>query len=175
MVLGDSLSVSPTPAESFPSLLQRRLLDHGSSATIVNAGVRGDTTAGGLARLDALLTQKPDVLILALGANDGLRGLDTEAMSRNLEEMITRSQRQGVQVLLCGMELPAVRGMPYARSFRAVFPELARVHDIPLVPFLLEGVALNSSMNGADQIHPNAAGARKIADTVWEELEPLVR
>jgi len=175
VVLGDSLSVSPTLTESFPSLLEKRLLETGSPATVVNAGVRGDTTAGGLARIDALLSQKPAVLILALGANDGLRGLDVGAMANNLGEMIERSQRKGVKVLLCGMELPPVRGIPYARAFRAVFPDLARARDIALVPFLLEGVALNSSMNGADQIHPNAVGARKIADTVWPYLEPLVR
>src|SRR4029079_4105973 len=156
VVLGDSLSVSPTLTDSFPSLLEKRLLETGSPATVVNSGVRGDTTAGGLARIDALLSQKPAVLILALGANDGLRGLDVGAMANNLGEMIERSQRKGVKVLLCGMELPPVRGIPYARAFRAVFPDLVRARDIALVPFLLEGVALNSSMNGADQIHPNA-------------------
>jgi acyl-CoA thioesterase-1 len=175
VVLGDSLSVAPTIAESFPSLLQKRLLESGSPATVINAGVRGDTTAGGLRRIDALLAQKPGLLILALGANDGLRGIDVDTMSRNLGEMIARARREGVQVLLCGMELPPVRGMPYARAFRMVFPETARTFDIPLVPFLLEGVAFNPAMNGTDQIHPNAAGARKIADTVWPYLEPLVR
>jgi acyl-CoA thioesterase-1 len=175
VVLGDSLSVSPSVAESFPSELQRRLTDSGSSATITNAGVRGETTAGGLRRIDALLAQRPDVLILALGANDGLRGIDVAVMSRNLDEMIARSKRAGVEVLLCGMELPAVRGLPYARDFRAAFAETASRHDIPLVPSLLEGVALNPAMNGSDRIHPNAAGARKIADTVWPYLEPLVR
>jgi acyl-CoA thioesterase-1 len=174
LVLGDSLSVSPTVAESFPSLLQQRLTERGSPATVINAGVRGDTTAGGVARIDALLAQKPDLLILALGANDGLRGLQVEAMSRNLGEIIQRSKQRGVEVLLCGMELPPVRGISYARAFRAVFPDLARAYEIRLVPFLLDGVALNSSMNGADQIHPNAAGARKIADTVWGYLEPLL-
>jgi len=174
VVLGDSLSVSPTVAESFPSLLQQRLRDQGSPALVVNAGVRGDTSAGGLARIDALLAQKPDILILALGANDGLRGLDVGTMSKNLGEMIERSQRKGAHVLLCGMELPPVRGVLYARAFRTTFPDLARAHDITLVPFLLEGVALNPSLNGADQIHPNAAGARKIADTVWPYLEPLL-
>ena len=175
VVLGDSLSVSPTAAESFPSLLQKRLSESGSPATIVNAGVRGDTTAGGLRRIDALLAQKPDALILALGANDGLRGLDVRLMSRNLEEMIVRAQKQQVRVLLCGMSFPPVRGIVHAREFQKVFADLARAHDVPLVPFLLEGVALIPEMNGPDQIHPNAAGARRIAETVWPYLEPMVR
>ena len=175
VVLGDSLSVTPTVQESFPSVLQKRLLDSGSSATVINAGIRGDTTGGGLRRIDAVLSQEPDVLVLALGANDGLRGLETETMARNLDQMIRRAKAQHVQVLLCGIELPPTRGISYARAFQATFPNLARANDIPLVPFLLDGVAFNTSMNGPDQIHPNAAGARKIADTVWPYLEPLVR
>src|SRR6185369_11167614 len=135
----------------------------GVPASITNAGIRGDTTGGGLRRIDALLSQKPDLLVLELGANDGLRGLDVQAMSANLSEMIRRAKNRGVGVLLCGMELPPVRGLPYARAFRSVFPDLASEFDIALVPFLLDGVALNPAMNGADQIHPNAEGARKIA------------
>jgi acyl-CoA thioesterase-1 len=175
LVLGDSLSVTPTIEESFPSLLQKRLLVEGVPASITNAGIRGDTTAGGLRRIDALLAQKPDVIVLELGANDGLRGLDVQAMSNNLSEMIKRAKSRNVQVLLCGMELPPVRGLPYARAFRSVFPDLASELDVPLVPFLLDGVALNPAMNGADQIHPNADGARKIEENVWRYLEPLVK
>jgi acyl-CoA thioesterase-1 len=175
VVLGDSLSVSPSVAESFPSELQRRLTQSGSPAMITNAGIRGDTTAGGLRRIDALLRQQPDLVILALGANDGLRGIEVGVMSRNLDEMIARAKASGAAVLLCGMELPAVRGLPYARAFRDAFADAASEHDVPLVPFLLEGVALNPAMNGADRIHPNAAGARMIADTVWPYLEPLVK
>src|SRR5262245_41232030 len=170
VVLGDSLSVSPTPGEAFPALLQKRLLDAGSPWVVDNAGIRGDTTSGGLNRIDALLARRPKILILALGANDGLRGVGPTDIYRNLDAIIKRSKEQQVEVLLCGMELPAVRGLSYARAFRDVFPDLSRAHQTPLVPFLLDGVALNPSMNGSDQIHPNAAGAQKIAETVWPYL-----
>jgi acyl-CoA thioesterase I len=174
LVLGDSLSVSPTIADSFPSLLQKRLLASGYSATITNAGVPGDTTAGGLRRIDALLAQKPQLLILALGANDGLRGVDVKTIARNLDEMIARAKEQQLRVLLCGMALPPVLGLQYVREFSAAFLDLSRARSVPLVPFLLEGVALDPEMNGPDLIHPNAAGARKIAGTVWRYLEPLL-
>ena len=175
IVLGDSLSVSPTPGEAFPALLQARLTTRGSAWIVENAGIRGDTTRGGVNRIDALLARRPAVLILALGANDGLRGVDASEISRNLTAIVTRAKARQVRVLLCGMELPPARGFGHARAFRGVFSAIAREHDVPLVPFLLEGVALNPEMNGADQIHPNAAGARRIADTVWEYLEPLAR
>jgi acyl-CoA thioesterase-1 len=175
LVLGDSLAVSPTVADSFPSLLQKRLRDGGHPATINNAGVRGDTTSGGLRRIDALLAQRPQLLILALGANDGLRGVDVKTMARNLDEMIARAKKQHLRVLLCGMALPPVLGLQYVREFSTAFSDLSRTHGVPLVPFLLEGVALNPEMNGPDLIHPNAAGARRIAGTIWPYLEQLLK
>ena len=174
VVLGDSLAVSPSRENGFPSVLQQRLDRDRRPWRVINAGVRGDTTTGGLRRLDEALGHKPHILIVALGANDGLRGVDTAVITRNLTEILTRAKAGGVKVLLCGMETPPLRGWSYTVAFHNVFPALAREHDVPLVPFLLAGVALDPEMNGDDMIHPNAAGARRIADTVWPYLEPLL-
>lgn len=143
---------------------------------MVNAGVRGDTTAGGLRRIDGLLAaNRPDILILALGANDGMRKLDVSQMSGNLSEMIARARAGGASVLLCGMELPPLNIFSYGKQFRNAFWEVAERHDVPFVPFLLEGVAMNASMNSADGIHPNADGARRIAETIWPYVEQMIR
>ena len=174
VVLGDSLAVSPTPAESFPSHLQRRLEAAGRPWTVVNAGVRGDTTADGLRRFDAAVPPDTRILMLALGANDGLRGIDIAAIEGNLAATIERAQARGIRVLLCGMETPPSNGWAYTLQYHQVFPRLAARYNLPLVPFLLAGVALNPEMNGPDEVHPNAAGARRIADTVWPYLEPLL-
>ena len=174
-VLGDSLSVSPSPEASFPSVLQRRLDAEGLRWRVVNAGKNGDTTAQGLARLDAVLAGRPEILVLALGANDGLRGVPAATVEHQLEQIITRARTAGARVLLCGMETPPWRGWDYTLAFHAIYPNLAGRHDLPLVPFLLTGVFGNPDLNQSDLVHPNAAGARRIAETVWPYLEPLVR
>lgn len=173
-VLGDSLAVSPSRDQAFPAVLEQRLEQTGRGWKLENFGVRGDTTAGGLRRVDDVLRRKPAVLILSLGANDGLRGVDVAVISRNLSEIITRAKTQGVAVLLCGMETPPLRGWAYTVAFHNIFPALAREHNVPLVPFLLAGVALDPEMNLEDMIHPNQAGARRIAATVWPFLEPML-
>jgi acyl-CoA thioesterase I len=173
-VLGDSLAVSPSREEGFPSVIQERVNEKRLPWEVTNHGLRGDTTAGGLRRLDDALRDRPAILVVALGANDGLRGVDTAAISRNLTEIIARAKASGAQVLLCGMETPPLRGWAYTVSFHHVFPTLAREHAVPLVPFLLAGVALDPQMNMEDMIHPNRAGARRIADTIWPYLEPLL-
>ena len=174
VVLGDSLAVSPSPPESFPSHLQRRLESTGRQWVVVNAGVSGNTTADGLKRFDAAVPADARVLVLELGANDGLRGVDVATIQENLARIIERAQTRGMRVLLCGMETPPSKGWAYTLEYHQVFPRLAARYNVPLVPFLLAGVALNPEMNGADEIHPNAAGARRIADTVWPYLEPLL-
>jgi acyl-CoA thioesterase-1 len=174
LVLGDSLAVSPTRADAFPAELQKQLDATGSGWTVKNAGVSGDTTSGGLRRLDQAVTSDTRVLVLELGANDGLRGIDIAAVETNLSAMIERAQARGIKVLLCGMETPPLNGWNYTVEFHRLFPRLAQKYNVPLVPFLLEGVALNPDMNGDDEIHPNAAGARRIAQTVWPYLQPLV-
>jgi acyl-CoA thioesterase-1 len=173
-VLGDSLAVSPSRAEGFPAVLQERLDSRRLPWTVTNFGVRGDTTTGGLRRLDELLDGDPNIVIVALGANDGLRGVPIATITRNLSEIIERAQARGAKVLLCGMETPPINGWNYTVAFHHVFPDLARKYNVTLVPFLLATVALNPDMNGDDLIHPNAAGARQIAGTIWPYLEPLV-
>lgn len=173
-VLGDSLAISPSRAEGFPAVLQSRLESRRLSWTVTNFGARGDTTTGGLRRLEEVLNVEPDILIVALGANDGLRGVPLATITSNLSAIIERAQARGVKVLLCGMETLPINGWNYTMQFHHLFPDLARKYDVPLVPFLLTTVALNPEMNGDDLIHPNAAGARQIAETIWPYLEPLV-
>jgi acyl-CoA thioesterase-1 len=175
VVLGDSLAVAPSMGESFPAVLQTRIANAGFPWTVMNAGVNGDTTADGMSRYLPLLRNDVGVLVLELGANDGLQGLDVAAMERNLNTMVEAAQARGIRVLLCGMETPPLRTLGYTLAFHDVFPRVARRYNVPLVPFLLTGVALVPEMNGPDGIHPNAAGARRIADNVWPYLEPLLR
>jgi acyl-CoA thioesterase I len=142
---------------------------------VVNAGVSGDTSAGGLRRLDWALGGDVRILIVALGGNDALRGLPPREMKRNLEAIIIGARTRGVAVVLAGMEAPPNYGLDYTVEFRDVFRDLARAHDVVFVPFLLYGVAGRASMNQADGIHPNARGAEAIADLLWPALEPLIR
>jgi acyl-CoA thioesterase-1 len=173
-VLGDSLAVSPSRTENFPADLQRRLEAEGRGWIVKNAGVSGDTSAGGVRRVGEALTDDTRILVLALGANDGLRGIEIGTIEKNLAAVIEEARSRGVRVLLCGMETPPVRGWSYTLEFHRLFPRLAGTYDVPLVPFLLADVALNPDFNGEDGIHPNAAGARRIAQTVWPYLEALV-
>ena len=175
MVLGDSLAVSPSRASAFPAELQKRIDAVERGWIVTNAGVSGDTTAGGVRRVDEVLSADTRILILELGANDGLRGVDIATVEKNLGTMIERAQARGIRVLLCGMETPPLHGWNYTVEFHRLFPRLAARYGTALVPFLLEGVALNPDLNGDDEIHPNAAGARRIAETVWPFLEPLLR
>lgn len=175
VVLGDSLAISPSRSQSFPARLQARLDASYPGWTVVNAGVGGDTTADGVRRVDAVMTPKTAILILELGANDGLRGVSVATIESNLSAVIERAQARDIRVLLCGMETPPLNGWNYTVDFHRVFPRVAARHNVPLVPFLLAGVALNPELNGDDEIHPNAAGAARIAETVWPFLEPLVK
>jgi acyl-CoA thioesterase I len=174
VVLGDSLAVTPTRNASFPAILQQRIARAGLDWTVVNAGVSGDTTTGGLRRFDEATADGVDVLVLALGANDGLRGVALSTVERNLASIIERAQARGSRVLLCGMETPPAHGWTYTLGFHEIFPRLAGQYGVPLAPFLLTGVALVPEMNGSDGIHPNAAGAARIADNVWQYLEPIL-
>jgi acyl-CoA thioesterase-1 len=162
-------------AESFPAVLETRIAGGNLPWTVTNASVSGDTTADGMSRYTPLLQHDVGVLVLELGANDGLQGVDVAAIERNLNTIVEAAQSRGIRVLLCGMETPPLRSLGYALAFHDVFPRVARRYNIPLVPFLLTGVALVPEMNGPDGIHPNAAGARRIADNVWPYLEPMLR
>ncbi len=134
----------------------------------------GDTTAGGVRRVDWVLRNRPEVAVVALGANDGLRGLSTDAMRANLTTIVERLRTGGARVLVAGMEVPPNYGAAYARAFRGVFPEVARQTGVALMPFLLDGVAADPRLNQADGIHPNPAGHRAIAERVWPHLVALL-
>lgn len=176
LALGDSLTAGLGLAQSqaWPTLLQARLDGAGRKYRVVNAGVSGDTTAAGLARLDWQLSQKPAVVILELGANDGLRGLPVAEARKNLGQILARCQAAGVKVLLAGMQVPPNMGPEYSAAFRDMFPALAAEYGVPLIPFMLEGVAGRPQLNQADGIHPTAEGHVIVADTVWQHLQPLL-
>jgi len=175
--LGDSLTAGlGLPRErSVPSLIQARLDAEGYPYEVVNAGVSGDTSAGGLRRLDWALEGDVEILVVELGANDGLRGLPVAEMKNNLDEVVTRAKERGIAVVLTGMEAPPNYGPLYTLEFRRAFRDLADEHDVVFVPFFLEGVAGVPALNGSDGIHPNAAGAKVIEGTIWRALEPLLR
>ncbi len=176
VVLGDSLSagLGLSPQEAFPALLQRKIDADGLKFEVINAGVSGDTSAGGLRRLDWALDGDVQVLIVGLGANDGLRGLSVDEMRKNLSTIIERAQARQITVVLCGMEAPPNFGASYTTAFRAAYKDLATKYDVAFVPFLLDGVAGLADLNQDDGIHPNARGAQRVADTVWSTLRPLL-
>lgn len=175
--LGDSLTagLGLSSDQSYPSLIGEKLTDAGYDYDVVNAGVSGDTSAGGLRRLDWSLEGDVRALVLALGANDGLRGLPTDDLKRNLEAVLERAKARNIPVVLAGMEAPPNNGPDYTRAFRQVYIDLAKEYPVRFVPFLLLGVAGNASLNQGDGIHPNARGAEVVADLVWAELEPVLR
>lgn len=177
VALGDSLTAGPglKAEEAYPALLQERIRSAGYPHRVVNAGVSGDTTTDALRRLDAALVPDTSVLIVAVGANDGLRNVPVATIRRNLSEIIERAQARNVKVLLCGMETPPVNGWQYTVDFHKIFPDTAAKHNVPLMPFLLLGVAGDPDYNLGDRVHPNAAGMRVIANTMWPYLEPLLR
>lgn len=163
--------------QSYVELLDAMADSLGLPMNAVNAGVSGETSAGGLRRLDWVLREPLDVLFLELGANDGLRGQDPQAMKRNLVQIIerTRTRNPEAQIVLAGMEAPPNLGPLYTTAFREVFPAVAEEHDVVLVPFLLDGVAGVPELNQDDRIHPTGGGHRAVARTVWPYLEPMLR
>jgi acyl-CoA thioesterase-1 len=176
VALGDSLTAGYglVESQSYPSLLQERVDADGYEFDVVNAGVSGDTSAGGLRRLDWALDGDVRVLIVALGGNDGLRGLPIEEMTNNLSVIIERARERNVVVILAGMEAPPNYGREYATAFRQAFRDVAQRERVLFIPFLLDKVAGQSALNQGDGIHPNAQGARVVADTVWTVLRPLL-
>tara|TARA_R110002049_G_scaffold17675_2_gene68332 strand:+ start:357 stop:962 length:606 start_codon:yes stop_codon:yes gene_type:complete len=178
LVWGDSLSAGYQlkREEAWPVLLQTRLAEKGFPHEVVNASVSGETTSGGRSRLpDALVKHKPDLMILELGANDGLRGLPARIAAENLDTMIAAARESGAEVLLVGMQMPPNYGPAYTRQFADVFRTLADKHDIGFVPFLLDGFADDPQYFLSDGIHPTAEAQHRILDTVWEKLEPMLQ
>ncbi|MFN0165501.1 MAG: arylesterase [Bryobacteraceae bacterium] len=176
VALGNSLSAGfgLDPGSSYPDFLQRELDGQGYQYRVVNAGISGDTTSGGVDRLDSVLAHKPAIVILELGGNDGLRGFPVSLTRANLEKMIVALQAGGAKVVLAGITLPPNYGPAYIRDFENNYHELAREHRLPLIPFLLEGVALVPGMMQRDGIHPTAQGNQKVARTVLKVLVPLL-
>jgi acyl-CoA thioesterase-1 len=176
LVLGDSLSAGYGLAaeDSFPAQLERQLQAHGYDVEIINGGVSGDTTTGGLARLDWALGDKPDAVILELGANDGLRAIDPAVTRKNLAKMLEKLRAQNLPVLLAGMLAPPNLGQDYAKAFNAIYPELAEQYGALLYPFFLEGVATVAQLNQADGIHPTAEGIAIIAERILPAVIQLL-
>jgi acyl-CoA thioesterase I len=178
LFLGDSLTAGLGVAEeqAYPALIEEKIREKNLPFEVINAGISGDTTAGGLARLDWVLQKKIDVLVLALGANDGLRGLPLTQTKANLQTIIDRvkAKNPGVKIVIAGMQIPPNMGGDYTAKFREVFADLARENHAALIPFLLEGVGGHDDLNQADHIHPTAAGHRIVAENVWRVLEPLL-
>ena len=176
VALGDSLTagLGLDVDDAYPARLERALRDDGYPVTVVNAGVSGDTSAAGLSRAEWALDGDVRILILALGGNDGLRGLPVNQMQRNLSQILSLTADRGIRVLLAGMEAPPNFGATYTAQFRAVFADLALEHEVVFLPFLLDGVAADPALNQADGIHPNADGAAIVAARLRDALEPLL-
>lgn len=174
--LGDSLTagLGLNEDEAYPALLGKSLQQEGLPVRVVNAGVSGDTTAGGLSRLSWLLKQHPDVVVVALGANDGLRGLPVQQADANLREIVRRSRAAGARVLLLGMQMPPNYGPEYTAQFSAMYPKIASDLNVPLLPFMLAGVGGNRDLNQADGIHPTARGQEIVAKNVLPYLTRLL-
>jgi acyl-CoA thioesterase-1 len=177
VAFGDSLTAGygVAPDESYPGRLAARIKAEGYPYRVANAGVSGDTTAGGLRRVEWVLQLKPDIVIVALGANDGLRAQDVGRMRANLDQIVARFQQSGATVLLAGMRLPPNYGRGYAQEFQRAFDTVAKARNTALMPFLLDGVAAEPALNQADGVHPTADGYRVVADRLWEHLRPLLR
>jgi acyl-CoA thioesterase-1 len=179
LFLGDSITAGYglDPEQAFPALIQERIDAKSWNFKVVNAGQSGDTSAGGLSRLDWLLKNRVDILILELGANDGLRGLPAETTRKNLQAIIDRTKGKypEAKVIVAGMKVPPNMGGDYGRKFEAVFVDLAKKNNAQLIPFVLEGVGGSRELNLADGIHPTAKGHEIVAANVWKVLEPILR
>lgn len=175
---GDSITAGyGIPIESaFPALIQKKIEEAGLNYQVVNAGLSGETTAGGLNRIDWILRSKPDVFVLELGGNDGLRGLSMEESEKNLKAMIDNVRRANpkAEIILAGMQIPPNLGQEYTSKFKLLFPNVAKEMNTKLIPFLLEGVGGDPKLNLSDGIHPNQKGHEIVAETVWEYLKPIL-
>ena len=177
LFFGDSLTAGYglSPEQAFPVLVEEKLIKSGKNVRVVNAGVSGETTAGGLGRIDWVLNQDIDVFVLELGANDGLRGLPLKQTDENLQKIINkvRTKNPEVIIIIAGMQVPPNMGEVYAKDFNKIFPRLAKANNAVLIPFILAGVAGNESLNQPDGIHPNVEGSKIVAKTVYDILVSL--
>jgi len=177
--LGDSLTagLGVQPTEAFPALIAEKIRAAGLPFDVQNAGQSGDTSAGGLRRIDWILQRPIDVLVIELGGNDGLRGLPVASLKENLQKIIDKAKAKNpkVKIVIAGMQIPPNLGAKYAADFTAAFSEVAKNNDATLIPFLLEGVGGHRDLNQQDMIHPTAAGHRVVAEVVWRVIEPILR
>ncbi len=176
--MGDSLSAAHGIAteQGWVNLLQQRLRDQGYQATVINGSISGETTSGGRRRLSPTLSQvKPTLVILELGANDGLRGLSLKEMQKNLVTMIDQSQQAGAKVLLLGMRIPPNYGKAYTERFQQIYLDLAKQYQLPVVPFFLESVAQQRELMQEDNLHPTAPAQEKLLETVWKKMEEMLK
>jgi len=178
LFFGDSLSAGYglAPEEAFPALVEKQLVKKGKNCKVINAGLSGETTAGGLSRIDWILRQPIDVFVLELGGNDGLRGLPVEQTKKNLQAIIdkVKAKNPSVKIIVAGMQAPPNMGATYTTEFKQVFPEVAKSNKATLMPFLLEGVAGNEKLNQSDGIHPNAEGHKIVANNLTKIITPLL-
>jgi len=177
VAFGDSLTAGfgVDPGQSYPDYLQKQLDARKLPYRIVNAGVSGDTTGGAVARLSTVLAEKPDVVVVEFGGNDGLRGLPVETTRANLDQIVSTIQKSGAKVLLAGITLPPNYGREYIKPFETMYSDIAKKYDVPFIPFLLLGVATNPELMQQDAIHPTAEGNRMVADTVFQKIQPLLK
>lgn len=179
LFFGDSITAGHgvDDARAFPALVRAKIDSLGWNFTVRNGGLSGETSAGGLRRVDWMLQKPVDVFVLELGGNDGLRGIDLATTRQNLQQIIDKVKEKypGAAIILAGMQVPPNLGTQYTREFRSMYPELAEANDITLIPFLMEGVGGNDALMQADGIHPNAAGHARIADMVWDTLRPVLQ
>lgn len=178
LIFGDSLTAGYglSPEEAFPALVEKQLKEAGKSCQVINAGLSGETSAGGLSRIDWVLRQPIDVFMLELGGNDGLRGLPLEQTKKNLQSIIdkVKAKNPNAKIVITGMMVPPNMGTDYTTQFKAIFPELAKKNKATLLPFLLEGVAGDEKLNLPDGIHPNIEGHKIVAKTVTKTISPLL-
>ncbi len=178
LFFGDSLTAGYglSIEQAFPSIVESQLISEGTQCKVINAGLSGETSAGGLSRIDWILRQPVDVLVLELGANDGLRGLPIDQTKENLQQIINKvkAKNQDVKIIIAGMMVPPNMGQKYSASFGQIFPDLADKNNAVLIPFLLEGVAGDKNLNLADGIHPNVKGHKIVANNVLEALRKIL-
>jgi acyl-CoA thioesterase I len=174
--MGNSLTAGQgvDPSQNYPSRLQRKIDEAGYAYRVVNFGVSGDTSGQGLNRLDSIIKNHPKIVIVELGANDGLRGMPAEVTKQNLATIVERLQAAGVKIVLAGMQVPPNYGPQYTGAFRSIFLDIAKKYRISLVPFLLDGVGGNASLNQEDGVHPTADGYKIVVENIWKVLKPLL-
>ncbi|MHB8481670.1 MAG: arylesterase [Nitrospiria bacterium] len=176
VAFGDSLTAGygVALAEAYPALLEQKLKKENYPYRVLNAGISGDTTTGGLARINEVIKQKPEIVILELGANDGLRGTRLDIIQNNLSQMIERLRKKKIKVLLAGMKLPPNYGPEYTAGFHRIYLSVSKKYRIPVIPFFLEGTAIKESLNQADGLHPTPEGYKIVTDNLWPYLIPLL-